>query len=176
RQAWEWTSTRTRSKRNNSCTGPERALIAFHGQGRNNAGHVPDGETQLMADRDESTLTSWTARRLTRRTILRYSFLSAAAITVATACQQAAAPAPTTAPPAAAPKPTEAPKPAAATTAPAAAATTPPAAAAKPTTAAQTAPAAVPKANINGKLVVVQSPDFHPDHHASIDASIKAIA
>src|SRR4051794_33805439 len=136
-----------------------------------------------MADRDDQTVSRWTERRATRRTLLRYSFLSAAAITVAAACSQAAAPAPTTAP-AAAPKPTTAPA-AAATTAPAAAPTT--AAAAKPTAApaaaATTAPAAAAqaaptftKANINGKLTVVQSRDFHPDHNALIEAKIKEFA
>src|SRR4051812_22408065 len=84
----------------------------------------------------------WPERRLSRRGILRYSFLSSAALTVLAACSQAAAPAPTTAPAAA---PTAAPA-AAATTAPAAAATTAPAAAAKPTT----APATTSNANFSG--------------------------
>src|SRR5947208_19385 len=56
-------------------------------------------------------------RRLTRRDVLRYSFLSAAAVTVAAACGPSAAPAPPTAAPAApttapAAKPTSAPAPA----------------------------------------------------------------
>jgi multiple sugar transport system substrate-binding protein len=133
----------------------------------------------LNAD-DQST--SWTQRRLTRRVILRYSLISAAAMTVAAACQQAATPAPTTAPAAPAPttppaaaKPTTAPA-AAPTTAPAAAATTAPAAAAKPTTAPAQAAPAVAKVPINGKFVVVQSRDFHPDHNALIEAKIKEFA
>lgn len=133
-----------------------------------------------MADRDDqSTPSNWTERRLSRRTILRYSFLSAAALTLAAACQQAATPTP-----APAAKPTEAPKPAA-TTAPAAAAkpteapkpaaTTAPAAAAKPTTAPQAAPA-VKKATINGKFTIVQSRDFHPDHNTFVENKIKEFA
>jgi multiple sugar transport system substrate-binding protein len=127
-------------------------------------------------------------RSFSRRKMLRYTFISAAVTSILAACQQAAAPAPTTAPAAA---PTTAPA-AAATTAPAAKPTTAPAAA--PTTApaagATTAPAAnanfsgpptaaslsLPKANINGKLTVVQARDFHPDHNAYIEAQIKAFA
>jgi multiple sugar transport system substrate-binding protein len=113
----------------------------------------------------------WPDRRLTRRAILRYSFLSAAALSVAAACQQAATPAPTAAPAA---KPTTAPAAPAATTAPAAAT---PAAAANPTAAAAAAQApAFNKAKINGKLAVVQSRDFHPDHNAMIEAKIKEFA
>jgi len=112
-------------------------------------------------------------RRLTRRDVLRYSFVSAAALSVAAACGPSAAPAPPTAAPAApttppAAKPTSAP----------AAATQAPAAAAKPTQAAA-APQAAPtfaKAKINGKLAVVQSRDFHPDHNALIEAKIKEFA
>jgi ABC-type glycerol-3-phosphate transport system substrate-binding protein len=110
-------------------------------------------------------------RRLTRRDVLRYSFLSAAAVTVAAACGPSAAPAPPTAAPAA---PTTAPA-AKPTSAPAAA--TQPAAAAAPTQAG--APQAAPtfnKAKINGKLAVVQSRDFHPDHNALIEAKIKEFA
>jgi len=128
---------------------------------------------------DSPNAAGWTGRRLTRRTILRYGFFSAAAITVSAACQSASAPSPTT-PPAAAPttppaatKPTTAPA-AAATTAPAAAATTPPAAAATPA-AAQAAPTFA-AAKINGKLAVVQSRDFHPDHNALIESKIKEFA
>jgi multiple sugar transport system substrate-binding protein len=137
---------------------------------------------------------------MTRRSMLRIGLLSAAAMSIAAACQQAAAPAPTS-PPAAAPtSPPAAPKPttppaaapttaaAAPTTAPAAAPTT--AAAAAPTTAAAAAakpsgsfsgpPQAsalnLPKANINGKLTVVQARDFHPDHNAFIEAQIKQFA
>jgi multiple sugar transport system substrate-binding protein len=136
-----------------------------------------------MADlsNDQSNAQGWTQRRLTRRTILRYSLLSAAAIGVTAACSQPSAPAPTTAPAAPAPttppaaaKPTTAPAAPAATTAPAAAATTAPAAA-KPTAAAQAAPAFT-KANINGKFTIVQSRDFHPDHNAFIESKIKEFA
>jgi multiple sugar transport system substrate-binding protein len=108
---------------------------------------------------------------------------------VAAACQQASTPAPTTAPAAApttapAAKPTTAPA-AAATTAPAAGATTAPAAGATtaPAAGATTAPAAAAqaaptftKAAINGKLSVVQSKDFHPDHNALIEAKVKEFA
>jgi multiple sugar transport system substrate-binding protein len=142
---------------------------------------------------DESAQGSrWPERRLSRRGILRYSFLSGAALSILAACQSAATPAPTTAP--AAPQPTTPPA-AAPTTAPAAAATTAPA---KPTSApaaaATTAPAAasnpnaafsgppadaalnLPKVSISGKLTVVQARDFHPDHNAYIEAQIKAFA
>jgi multiple sugar transport system substrate-binding protein len=139
---------------------------------------------------DSPNAAGWTERRLTRRTILRFSFLSAAAITVSAACQSASAPAPTTAPaaPAAAPttppaaaKPTTAPAaPAAAATtapaAPAAAATTAPVAAAAATPAAAQAAPTFAAAKINGKLQVVQSRDFHPDHNALIEAKIKEFA
>jgi len=129
-----------------------------------------------------------TERSLSRRKMLRYTFISAAVTSILAACQQAAAPAPTAAPAA---QPTTAPA-AAPTTPPAAAATTAPAA--KPTTApaagATTAPAAnanfsgppaaasfnPTKVNINGKLTVVQARDFHPDHNAYIEAQIKAFA
>jgi len=127
-----------------------------------------------MADRDESNPSTWTERRVSRRTILRYSVLSAAALSLAAACQQAAAPAPTSAPAPAA-KPTEAPKPAApaATTAPAAAK---PTEAPKPAAPAQTAPAAVPKVSIQGKFTVVQARDFHPDHNTMVENKIKEYA
>src|SRR5438132_1561544 len=102
------------------------------------------GGIHMAITDDSSQPSSASTSRLTRRTVLRYSFLSAAAMSIVAACQHAAAPAPTAAP-AAAPKPTTAPAAAAPTTAPAAAATTAPAAA-KPTTApaaaATTAPAA----------------------------------
>jgi multiple sugar transport system substrate-binding protein len=106
--------------------------------------------------------------------MLRYSFVSAAVMSVVAACQQAPAPA-ATAPPAA--KPTSPPA-AAPTTAPAAPAATAAGAAAKPTqapAAAQAAPTFT-KAKINGKLAVVQSRDFHPDHNALIEAKIKEFA
>jgi len=96
-----------------------------------------------------------------------------------------AAPAATAAPaaPAAAAKPTEAAKPAAPAAAPAA--TSAPAAAAKPADAAKPAAATamaepkVPtfaKAPINGKLTIVQSRDFHPDHNALIEKKMKEFA
>jgi multiple sugar transport system substrate-binding protein len=103
-------------------------------------------------------------------------------MSILAACQQAATPAPTAAPAA---KPTTAPAAAAPTTAPAAAPTTAPAAG-KPTTApaaaATTAPAAAQAAptfaaaKINGKLQIVQSRDFHPDHNALIESKIKEFA
>jgi multiple sugar transport system substrate-binding protein len=93
---------------------------------------------------------NWAERRLTRRTILRYSLLSVAAISVTAACQQAATPAPTAAPAA-------------------------PAAGAKPTAAAQAAPAQS-KVTINGKFTIVQSRDFHPDHNTYIENKIKEFA
>src|ERR687885_721664 len=98
---------------------------------------------------DVSNSSPWAGRRLSRRAVLRYGFLSAAAISVAAACQSSSAPAPTTAPAPAAP------------------------------TQAGAAPQAVPtfaKAKINGKLAVVQSRDFHPDHNALIEAKIKEFA
>jgi multiple sugar transport system substrate-binding protein len=118
----------------------------------------------------------WTERRASRRAILRYSFLSAAALSLAAACQQAATPAPTTAPAAPAAKPTTAPAAPAATTAPAAAPTTAAAAAAKPTAAAAAQAPAFNKAKINGKFQVVQSRDFHPDHNTLIEAKVKEFA
>src|ERR687885_528145 len=98
---------------------------------------------------DVSNSSPWAGRRLSRRAVLRYGFLSAAAISVAAACQSSSAPAPTTAPAPAAP------------------------------TQAGAAPQAAPtfaKAKINGKLAVVQSRDFHPDHNALIEAKIKEFA
>jgi hypothetical protein len=130
-----------------------------------------------MADRiDDQSTSNWTQRRVSRRIILRYSLVrprpqrsppraSRPLHLPTTACHgahYATSSGQTDTAPAAA----------AQTTAPAAAATTAPAAAAKPTTAAQTAPA-VPKVPINGKFVVVQSRDFHPDHNALIEAKIK---
>lgn len=115
-------------------------------------------------------------RRLTRRAILRYSVLSVAAVSVAAACGPSGAPAPPTTAPAAAPTVAPAAKP---TTAPAGAATQAPAAAGAPTTAPAAAAQAAPtftKAKINGKLAVVQSRDFHPDHNALIEAKIKEFA
>ncbi|MCC7371853.1 MAG: hypothetical protein IT306_25780 [Chloroflexi bacterium] len=135
-------------------------------------------------------------RRLARRTILQLGLGALASLPLAAACSQPstpaakpAAPAATTAPAApAAAKPTEAPKPAEAAkpAAPAAAApTTAPAAAAKPAEAAKPAAAAPtggrpePKApsfnqlKINGKLSVVQSRDFHPDHNTFVEKKIR---
>ena len=135
---------------------------------------------------------NWAARRATRRSLLRYGFLSGIAITVTAACSQASSPAPTSAPaaapttaPTAAPKPTSAPA-AAATTAPTAAATTGAAAAAKPTTGPATSSSAAgppqssalnfQKATINGKLTVVQARDFYADHNTFVENSIKQFA
>src|SRR5687768_2733758 len=139
-------------------------------------------------------------RRLPRRTILQLGLGALAAIPLVVACGQPstpakpaaepakpAAPAATTAPaaPAAAAKPTEAAKPAA----PAAAApTAAPAAAAKPAEAPKPAAAAPasgkpePKApvfqpaKITGKLSVVQSRDFHPDHNTFVEKKIREFA
>jgi multiple sugar transport system substrate-binding protein len=108
-----------------------------------------------MNRHDRASL-AWIQRRLTRRTVLRYSLLSVAAISVTAACQPATSPPPTSAP---APAPTQAPAGAA------------PTLAAKP----QAAPA-VNKAKINGKLTIVQSRDFHPDHNALVEAKIKEFA
>src|SRR5919202_3764292 len=124
---------------------------------------------------DVSNSSPWAARRLSRRAVLRYGFLSAAAISVAAACQSSSAPAPTSAPAPAAPTAAPAAKP---TSAPASGATQAPAAAAAPTPAGA-APQAAPtfaKAKINGKLAVVQSRDFHPDHNPLIEAKIKEFA
>ncbi len=104
-------------------------------------------------------------------------------MSILAACQQAASPSPTTPPAAAAPTsappaaPTTAP-PAAATTAPAAATVAPAAAGATPVPTLP-APVAVPtftKANINGKLSVVQSRDFYAGHNAFIEAQIRQFA
>src|SRR5687768_4112251 len=116
------------------------------------------------------------SRTLTRRTLVLTGLGALAAMPLAAACGQpsttakpAADPAATTAPaaPAAAAKPTEAPKPAA------------PAAAAKPDAKpAAAAPAggrpepkapAFQAAKITGKLAVVQSRDFHPDHNTFVE-------
>jgi len=129
---------------------------------------------------DSSNAMSWSKRRVDRRTLLRFSLLSVAAMGVTAACQSAATSTPTTAP-AAAPPPTPAPA-AKPTTAPAAAApgaTTPPAAAGAPAGAAPKPAPQAPafnKAKINGKLTVVQARDFHPDHNALIEAKIKEFA
>ena len=142
---------------------------------------------------DSAQGSGWPERRMSRRGILRYSFLTGAAMSILAACSQAGNPAPTTAPaaapttpPAAAPTaPPAAAKPtaAAATSAPA---TTAPAAAAgataKPAAAANYSgpPAAaslnMPKVNINGSLTVVQARDFYEDHNTFIENSIKSWA
>jgi multiple sugar transport system substrate-binding protein len=115
-----------------------------------------------MVDLDDRKSSNWAERRLTRRSILRYSFLSAAALSLAAACQQAATPAPTSAP--AAPPTAPAAKP---TTAAAPAATTAPAGQAAP---------AVSKATIRGRFTIVQSRDFHPDHNTFVENKIKEFA
>ena len=114
--------------------------------------------------------------RLTRRGVLRYIFLSAAAMSVAAACSRAGAPAPTpaaapTTPPAA---PTGAPAVAKPSAAPAAAATAVPAAATF-SGPPQTMPN-LPKAAINGKLTVVQARDFYAAHNTFIENQIKQFA
>src|SRR5687768_9851111 len=132
-------------------------------------------------------------RRLPRRTILQLGLGALAAIPLVVACGQPsttakpaaepakpAAPAATTAPaaPAAAAKPTEAPKPAAdakPTAAPSAAAKPD----AKPAAAAPAGGRPEPKApafqaaKIAGKLAVVQSRDFHPDHNTFVEKKIR---
>jgi multiple sugar transport system substrate-binding protein len=100
---------------------------------------------------------------LTRRTILRYSLLSAAVMSVVAACQQAAAPSPTAAP-AAAPTSPSAAKP-----------TSPPAAAGTQAPAAQAAPS-FNKAKIDGKFAIIQSRDFFPDHNTLVEQKIKEFA
>ncbi|MDP8921369.1 MAG: ABC transporter substrate-binding protein [Chloroflexota bacterium] len=105
-------------------------------------------------------------RRLSRRKVLGLGLGLVAAVPLTAACgaQQPATPA--------APAAKTESKPA--ETKPAAAAKTEakPAEAAKP---AQQA-AGVPKAKINGRLVVVQSRDFHPDHNTFIENQIKEFA
>jgi len=122
------------------------------------------------------------SRRLTRRTAILMGLGTLAAMPLATACGQPsttekpaaepakpAAPAATVAPaaPAAAPKPTEAPKPAAP-----AAATKPAAAGGRPEPKAP----AFNQAKITGKLAVVQSRDFHPDHNTFVEQKIREFA
>ena len=138
---------------------------------------------------DESRRTGWSAHPMSRRSVLRFGLVSAA-VSVIAACQQASSPAPTTAP-AAAPTTAPAAKP---TTAPAAspAAAGSPAAkpSASPAAAATTAPAStsnfsgppsasslnLSKANITGKLVVVQARDFYADHNTFVENQIKQFA
>src|SRR5579859_6859795 len=141
-----------------------------------------------LVDRSAPESKSAASSGLTRRSVLRYSFIGAAVTSVLAACSQPSTPAPTAAPAAApttapAAKPTTAPA-AAATTAPTAAPTT--AAAAKPTAATTAAtttggpPAAsalnLPKVSLNGKLTVVQAKDFYNDHNLYVEAQIKQFA
>jgi multiple sugar transport system substrate-binding protein len=126
-------------------------------------------------------------RRLPRRTILQLGLGALVAMPLAAACGQASTPAP--AKPAETAKPAEAAKPAAPaaaapTAAPAAAAKpdAKPAEAAKPAAAAPAAGMAEPKApvfqpaKITGKLAVVQSRDFHPDHNTFVEQKIREFA
>src|SRR5207237_5989656 len=109
---------------------------------------------------DLSSVLTRSGRRLTRRSLLRYSLVSAAVTSIVAACGQAQAPAPTQAPA----QPTVAPA-AKPTTAPAAAATTAPAAAkptAAPTTAAAAAPTPGANVKINGNFTVIQQRGFNP--------------
>jgi multiple sugar transport system substrate-binding protein len=108
-----------------------------------------------MSDADRHDLMrAWIHRPTSRRVALRLGLLSVASVTLAVACQQPAPPGPT-APPAA--QPTGAP------------------AATQPAAGAQAAPT-FPKAKINGKFTVVQARDFHPDHNAFIERTIKEFA
>jgi multiple sugar transport system substrate-binding protein len=136
-------------------------------------------------------------RRLPRRAILQLGLGALAAIPLAVACGQPSTPAAPAKPaepakpaaPAATAKPAEAAKPAAPAAAAAPTAATKPAEAAKPAAAAK--PDAKPgaagarpepkapaftKANINGKLSVVQSRDFHPDHNTFVESKIREFA
>jgi len=131
------------------------------------------------------------SRRFSRRAVLQIGLGALATIPLATACSQPSSPAPAAKPaepakpaeaakpaapaaPAAAAKPTEAPKP----TAPAAAAK--PAEAPKPAAAAGGIPEpkapAFNKAKVDGKLSVVQSRDFHPDHNTFVEQKIREFA
>src|SRR5919201_3335302 len=101
-----------------------------------------------------ASMSHWLSRPTTRRAALRMGLVSVASLTLAVACQQPAPPSPTAAP---------------------AAPPTSPPAAAKPTTGAPAAPG-FPKVRINGKFTVVQSRDFHPDHNAFIERTIKEFA
>ncbi len=125
-----------------------------------------------MDSTDVSRQPSNARRRVSRRTILRLSALTIAAVPLAVACGQqppASAPAAATQPPAATKPAAEAAKPTTAPAAPAQAAPTQAAAAAKPTEAAKpaaaAAPAAKPGANLIGKLegpMVVTDPAQFP--------------
>ena len=124
-------------------------------------------------------------RRLARRTILQLGLGALAALPLAAACSQPSTPAPKPAAPAATSAPA-APAAAAPTTAPAAAPAKP-AEAAKPAATAAAAAAAAGarpepkapafnKAAISGKLTVVQSRDFHPDHNTFVEKKIREFA
>jgi len=134
-----------------------------------------------MEDRLDHVL----SRPLTRRAALRASLVSLGVASLAAACSgggtatPTAPPAAPTAPAAAKPATTSAPAAAATAAKPAAAASSVPAGAATQAPAAAGAPQAAPtftKATINGKFAVVQSRDFHPDHNALIEKSIKDFA
>src|SRR5581483_6389759 len=116
------------------------------------------------------------ARQLSRRTVLRLGLGALAAMPLAVACgpTSPAAPVsqpdakPTTAPaaPAAAPKSTEGSSQSATSSA------------AKPAAAGAAEPKApaFTKAKVNGKLSVVQSRDFHPDHNTFVEQKIREFA
>src|SRR5205085_1867889 len=103
------------------------------------------------------------SRRLSRRAALQWGLGTLVAIPLATACGQSAPVAPTSAP-AAPPKPAEAANPGAPAAAPAASGRAEPKA------------PAFNKAKVNGKLSVVQSRDFHPDHNTLVEQKIKEFA
>jgi multiple sugar transport system substrate-binding protein len=125
-------------------------------------------------------------RRLPRRAILQLGLGALAAIPLAAACSQPSTPAakPAPAKPTEAPKPTEAAKPAteAKPAAPAKPAESKPAEAAKPAAPAAAGAKPEPKApafnaaKISGKLSVVQSRDFHPDHNTFVEKKIREFA
>ena len=120
-----------------------------------------------MGDREHGTRPIELAgRRVTRRAVLRFGLTALAAVPLAAACGQQAVPAPTAVPA----KPTDAPKPVPPTALSAATSAPNPAEEFKPA-----APAA-PKVRINGRLTVVQTRDFHPDHNTLVEAKIKEFA
>ena len=128
----------------------------------------------MDASSDLRNRAAWSERHLTRRSLLRYSVLSAAASVMA-ACGPSAASAPTSAPAA-----TSTSAPAAARTA-AAGATTVSVATAKPAGAAtysgppQTA-LNFPHAKINAQLTVIQARDLYDDHNRFVENQIKQFA
>jgi multiple sugar transport system substrate-binding protein len=123
----------------------------------------PEGATNHFDSRSQ---------RISRRAALRFGLLTLGVGSLLAACSQASTPSPTAAPPAAQPTQPPAAQP---TTAPAGGAAQPAAATTAPAAGAQAAPG-FPKVKINGKLTVVQSRDFHPDHNALIEAKIKEFA